>query len=162
MDDEDDVEIDDAFDLLGFDQEITNNDVGPNQRPTNNATDYMPGDNDSISTFGGNQGGAFVKGFNTPVTQVRRLPSSNETSSTSTLTMSVHNIETVEKMQQELADMKQKLQLEITKNEQLINSVQQTNLSGLKATSSTKIGSSVDASSEGGGTKAVSSANGLQ
>ena len=181
LDDTEEVEIDDAFDLLGFETTEMENNIGPTQRPTTtNERDFMPGDDDSISTFGGNKGGAFVRGFVTPKPTTYN-EASYDTSSTSTLTLSTQHNESIDKVQQELALVKQQLKLAQTQNEQLLKSVPQagsenltakpfkhstTNTSNLASSGSypnsfAKIGSSANVQSEGRGTIPVTPAKGL-
>ena len=159
LEDNEEVEIDDAFDLLGFDTEETDINLGPTQRPrTTTERDYMPGDDDSISTFGGNNGGAFVKGFTTST----RRGNDYDTSSTSTLTLSTQNHESIDAVRQESAELKQQLQLAQSQIAQLLQSIPQASPVDLNAQSSTQIGSSVEAQSEGRGTISVTPAKGLQ
>ena len=160
LEDNEEVEIDDAFDLLGFDTTEAEPNLGPSQRPgTTTARDYMPGDDDSISTFGGNNGGAFVKGF---TTSNRRESNEYDTSSTSTLTLSTQNHENIDAIRKESAELKQQLQLAQSQIAQLLQSIPQASPVDLNAQSSTQIGSSVEAQSEGGGTVPVTPAKGLQ
>jgi hypothetical protein len=159
LDDNEEVEIDDAFDLLGFEAEETDTNLGPTQRPgTTTERNYMPGDDDSISTFGGNNGGAFVKGFTTS----NRKEHDYETSSTSTLTLSTQNQESIDAVRQESAELKQQLQLAQSQIAQLLQCIPQASPVSLNAQSSTQIGSSVEAQSEGRGTISVTPAKGLQ
>jgi hypothetical protein len=159
LEDNEEVEIDDAFDLLGFDTAETDTNLGPTQRPgTTTARDYMPGDDDSISTFGGNNGGAFAKGFTTSI----RRENDYDTSSTSTLTLSTQNQESMDAVRKESAELKQQLQLAQSQIAQLLQSIPQASQGDLNAQSSTQIGSSVEAQSEGGGTIPVTPAKGLQ
>jgi hypothetical protein len=181
LDDTEEVEIDDAFDLLGFETTDMENQIGPTQRPVStNERDYMPGDDDSISTFGGNKGGSFVKGF---ITSNRRTHNESEydTSSTSTLTLSTQRNDNMDAVQKELAEVKRKLQLAETQNEQLLQKVPQagsgsSNIqaftqptnnisnqteSGSYPNSFAKIGSSTNVKSEGRGTIPVTPAKGL-
>ena len=183
LEEQEEVEIDDAFDLLGFETTDIDINLGPTQRPaTTNERDYMPGDDDSISTFGGNNGGAFVKGFITPSHRQAQNDASYDTSSTSTLTLSTQRNDNMEIAQKEIAELKQKLQLEQKKNEQLLQKVPQarsgspqtisfqqpTNstlkppASGSYPNSFAKIGSSTNVTSEGRGTIPVTPAKGLQ
>ena len=159
------IEIDDEFDLLGFDTTQTEAEedmVGPNQRPTANQNNFMPGDDDSISTFGGNNGGAFVPGFVNRSSQ-RSSTKSYETSSTSTLTQSEEQDQAgIDKVKKELADIKLLLQLEKSKNEQLVQSIPNHPNQGSYANSFAKIGQSADDDSQGGGTIPVTPAKGLQ
>jgi hypothetical protein len=159
LEDNEEVEIDDAFDLLGFDTAETDINIGPTHRPgTTTERDYMPGDDDSISTFGGNNGGAFVKGFTTSI----RRNNDYDTSSTSTLTLSTQNQENIDAVRKESADLKQQLQLAQSQIAQLLQSIPQASPVGLNAPSSTQIGSSVEAQLEGRGTISVTPAKGLQ
>ena len=159
------VEIDDEFDLLGFD--VQNNvDVedatGPNSRPIRSTQqNFMPADDDSISTFGGNNGGAFVNGFH-PSYKQSSTATTNDTSSTSTLSLSTPGQENIDNMKKELADMKLKYQLEKDKNDQLVNNIPNHSSEGSYPNSFAKIGSSANVYSQGGGTNAVTPAKGLQ
>ena len=159
LEDNEEVEIDDAFDLLGFDTAEIDTNLGPTHRPgTTTERDYMPGDDDSISTFGGNNGGAFVRGFTTS----NRRENDYDTSSTSTLTLSTQNQENIDAVRKESAELKQQLQLAQSQIAQLLQSIPQASPVGLNAQSSTQIGSSVEAQSEGRGTISVTPAKGLQ
>ena len=164
--DNNEVEIDDEFDLLGFDiaNELQEDEIaGPNSRPTRaNQNSFMPDDDDSISTFGGNQGGSFVRGFN-PSNHQCYTTASNETSSTSTLTISTQDQqEGMDKVKKELAELKLLYQREKTKNEQLVNSIPDQPSGGSYPNSFAKIGSSANVISQGGGTYEVTPAKGLQ
>ena len=163
--DENEVEIDDEFDLLGFDtgkEQQEDAAVGPNSRPRANQNSFMPDDDDSISTFGGNQGGSFVRGFN-PSHHQRQSAATNETSSTSTLTLSTHDPhEDMDKAQKELAEIKRLYQLEKSKNAQLIDSISNLPSQGSYPNSFAKIGSSANDKSQGGSTIEVTPAKGLQ
>ena len=163
--DDNEVEIDDEFDLLGFavqNEPDSSELTGPNSRPTRaTQQNFMPADDDSISTFGGNNGGAFVNGFNPSYKQRSPTPT-YDTSSASTLTPSTIEHENMDNMKKELADIKLLYQLEKDKNEQLVNNIPNHSSEGSYPNSFAKIGSSANVTTQGGGTTAVTPAKGLQ